>query len=108
MEGEGYSRGYFETEDGVISIKKHWVHLTCYKPNHPKTSEWFKKQKFKKGHDELFQAWLDQQPDQEENNNNSNNSVKDTKKKATKRKPKSDSDDDEDYKSKSNKKKTKK
>lgn len=32
---EGYSRGYFETERGVISIKKYFVHLRCYKPFKP-------------------------------------------------------------------------
>ena len=32
---EGYSRGYFETEKGIISIKKFYVHLDCYKPIEP-------------------------------------------------------------------------
>lgn len=32
---EGYSRGYFEDGARVISIKKYFVHLKCYKPIHP-------------------------------------------------------------------------
>lgn len=34
-EGEGFSRGYFETPDGCISIQKYNVHLKCYKPIYP-------------------------------------------------------------------------
>lgn len=36
---EGYSRGYFETGEKVISILKYFVHLRCYKPIYPHPME---------------------------------------------------------------------
>ena len=60
--GEGMSRGgYIETEDGVISIKRYWVHLNCYRPIklHPWTADQFRLQNCKTSHRAVFNAWLE-------------------------------------------------
>jgi len=56
--GEGFSRGYIETEDGVISIKKYFVHLECYVPNHPVEKQYFSCKKFRGTNKADFDAWL--------------------------------------------------
>lgn len=57
---EGYSRGYFETERGVISIKKYFVHLRCYKPfkPHPMSAQYFRLTGAKKAEKDKFNEWL--------------------------------------------------
>jgi hypothetical protein len=48
--GEGMSRGgYIETENGVISIERYFVHPHCYTPIHPHpwTKEYFRMERFK-------------------------------------------------------------
>ena len=43
--GEGMSRGgYIEAPGRVVSIKRYWVHMKCYKPihDHPIAKEHFK------------------------------------------------------------------
>lgn len=53
-------RGYIETERGVISIEKYFVHLACYKPikPHPFTKEWFRCDKFQDRHKSAFEDYL--------------------------------------------------
>lgn len=59
--GEGMSRGgYIETEKGVISIERYFVHLACYKPikTHPFTKEHFRCENFKERHKTAFEDYL--------------------------------------------------
>lgn len=62
-EGEGYFRGYFETQNGCISIHKYFVHLKCYQPitPHPKEAKYFKLMKMKAPEKEAFKKWIDGQ-----------------------------------------------
>lgn len=58
---EGVSRGYIESPDGCISIKKYYVHLNCYRPikKHPYTKEWFDTKKCTSAsHKVAFEVWL--------------------------------------------------
>lgn len=60
---EGVSRGYIEGYEGrVVSIKKYYVHLNCYRPigrKHPYTAEYFDTKKCtKQPHKQAFDAWL--------------------------------------------------
>lgn len=51
---------YFETDTGVVSVQRYFVHLECYKPldDHPFAKEWFNTSKLTPLERRKFDNWL--------------------------------------------------